>query len=117
MVAVSPRRLLDTREAGAPFGRLNAGDTGVVDYTAAVAPANAIAIIHNLTVDGTAFAGFVTAWPTGATRPTASNVNWNGPNQTRASLAISSLVNAGRVSYFPNVGTDLVIDQQGWFVP
>lgn len=117
MVAVSPRRLLDTREAGAPFGRLNGGDVGVVDYSAAVAPSNAIALIHNLTVDGTAFAGFLTAFPTGNALPTASNVNWNGPNQIRAALAISSLKNTGRVSYYPNVGTDLVIDQQGWFVP
>lgn len=117
LVAVSPRRLLDTREAGAPFGRLNAGDVGVVDYSAAVAPSNAIALIHNLTVDGTAFAGFLTAFPNGNTLPTASNVNWNGPNQIRAALAISSLKNGGRVSYYPNVGTDLVIDQQGWFIP
>jgi hypothetical protein len=116
MIAASPVRLLDTRQVGAPFGRLRGGDTGIVDYSAAVTP-GAIAIVHNLTVDGTQFAGFVTAFPAAHTRPTASNVNWNGPNQTRASLTVSSLGDAGRVGYFPNVGTDLVIDRSAWFTP
>jgi hypothetical protein len=116
MIAASPVRLLDTREPGAPFGRLRGGDTGVIDYTNAVTP-GAIAIVHNLTVDGTQFAGFVTAYPASQTRPVASNVNWNGSNQIRASLTVSNLGDAGRVAYYPNVGTDLVIDRSAWFTP
>jgi glucose/arabinose dehydrogenase len=113
--AASPARLLDTRKAGAPFGRLNAGDTGVINYTAAVDP-GAIAIVHNLTLDRTHGPSYLTAFPSGSARPTASNVNITAAAQSRATLAISRLGTAQSVSYFASDALDLVIDRSGWFI-
>ena len=113
LVATSPTRLVYTPN-NSPFGRLNAGDTGIVNFSPAVGT-GAIAIVHNLTVTDTAGAGFLTAWPGGQARPTASNLNWNGAKQIRAALAISSLQSGSEVAYFPNVATDLIIDRSGYF--
>ena len=113
-VASSPRRLLDTRAPQALFSRLDAGDIATVKYTARVS-AGAIALVHNLTVDATGPGGFLTAYPTGSALPLASNVNWSGANQTRASATISNLANAGQVNYYAKTATDLIVDISGWF--
>jgi len=114
-VASSPRRLLDTRAPQALFSRLEAGDIATVKYTARVS-AGAIALVHNLTVDATGPGGFLTAYPTGSSLPLASNVNWSGANQTRASATISNLANAGQVNYYAKTATDLIVDLSGWFI-
>ncbi len=113
MIAISPLRVTDTREKQ-PFGRLDGGDTGVLNYAGFFAGATAIAT--NLTVDGTQSSGFLTAWPADQPRPTASNVNWSGAGQTRAALALSSLAGDGKIAYLPNVGTDFVVDVSAYFV-
>ncbi len=113
LVASSPQRVVATPD-GNPFGRLTGGTPVSRDYSSVVGT-GAIAIVHNLTIDASADAGFLTAWPAGSTAPTASNVNWSGPRQTRAALAISSLAAAGRVSYSTNVATDLFVDRFGYF--
>lgn len=116
LIAVSPRRVIDTRDVQ-PFRRLNGGDIGVPDYSPIVPqPEGAIAIVTNVTVDATQSGGFLTAWPADQTRPTASNVNWSGANQTRAALTISSLASDNLVAYYPNVATDMVVDVSAWFV-
>lgn len=115
MIAVSPFRAIDTR-GRQPFGRLNGGDTGIPDYSPVIPAGGAVAIATNLTVDGTQSGGFLTAWPADQSRPTASNVNWNGASQTRAALTISSLASDNQVAYFPNVATDLVVDVSAYFV-
>jgi glucose/arabinose dehydrogenase len=113
LVALSPQRVVATPDRN-PFGRLSGGTPVSQDYSSVVGT-GAIAIVHNLTIDGSADAGYLTAWPAGSTAPTASNVNWSGPRQTRAALAISSLASAGRVSYGSNVATELFIDRFGYF--
>ena len=114
LVAKSPYRVLSTPDK-VPFGRLNGGDRAIADYSSAGLAGGAIAIVTNLTVDGTAGAGFVTAWPNDQVQPTASNVNWSGPRQTRAALAISSLASANKISYYQNVALDLLVDVSGYF--
>lgn len=113
MIATSPIRVTDTRN-NVPFGRLNGGDTGILDYS--VLTSNAKAIVTNLTVDATQSPGFLTAWPANQPVPTASNVNWSAANQTRAGLALSSLAADGEVAYRPNVATHFVVDVSAWFV-
>ena len=115
LVATSPVRVVSTLDHS-PFGRLNGGDVATADYYSInIIGANAIAIVHNLTVDDTSAAGFLTAWPASQTQPTASNVNWSAAHQTRAALAVSSLASAGKVSYFQNVGHEFFVDVSGYF--
>ena len=71
---VVPERLLDTR--GGP--RPAAGQTIELQVTGAGTrgiPADAVAVALNVTVTEPAAATYVTVWPCGQTRPTASNVN------------------------------------------
>lgn len=91
----SPRRLLDTRDGtgaaqSSATGPLGQGETRVLDLVgpAGVPLIGAGAVTVNVTVTGpTASGGYLTLWPAGQPRPTASNLNFD-PGQTRANLAI-----------------------------
>ena len=116
--SATPLRLLDTREpAGSATGlftKLDTGETGILGYGPYVKP-GAIAIVHNVTVDATVAAGFLTVYPRGNSLPLASNVNWNGAGQTRASLTLANLSSGSDVAYYAKVATHLIVDGEGWF--
>ncbi len=117
--SLSPARLLDTREGvGAPQTAVAQG--AVVDLqvtgVGGVA-ADADAVVMNVTVTEPTASGFVTVWPTGATMPTASNLNFV-PNQTVPNLVIAKLGAGGKVSLFNSAGsTQLIADVLGYFRP
>src|SRR6185437_1198755 len=68
----------------------------------------------NVTATDTTQAGFVTVWPTGATRPTASTLNFVA-GQTIPNLAVMQLGSGGDISLFNSQGnTDLIVDVTGW---
>jgi hypothetical protein len=114
----TPTRLVDTRTSGA----LGAGATITVAVTGAAplpAAASTRAAVLNLTVVGPAGEGFWTAYPTGTTMPTASNVNvderWA---QLGANLAVPNLVTVpvgadGTVTIFSQRGGHVVVDMLG----
>lgn len=118
-VGVSPTRVLDTRTGPGPLGKVAGGQTITVDLSAAV-PADATAVALNVTgVEATA-ANFVTVWPAGTPRPTASNLNLV-PGQ-----ALSNAVTVGlgtgsaarRISLFTNAGAvNLIADLAGYYRP
>lgn len=110
--ALSPMRVLDTR-TGAPLG---GADTRTVSLSASV-PANATAVTLNLTgVDATA-ATYVSAWPTGAPRPEASNLNLSGPNATPNLVTVKLGTNRS-INLFNNAGAvHLVADLAGYYAP
>ena len=123
-VSLQPTRLLDTRAgrltADGLFdggGAVPAGGTltlGVLNR-AGVPTTGVSAVALNVTVTGTTDTGFVTVWPTGTTRPTASNLNYV-PGQTVSNLAIVKVGDNGNVSLFNSRGSsDLVADIVGWF--
>jgi len=117
-VPVPPTRLLDTRtgEGAAAPGALPAD--GVLDVPIggrAGVPADALAVAVNLTATNAAAAGYVTAWPTGAPRPTASNLNLAGPGHTAATFATVALGAGGRLSLYTQGGADLVADVTGYW--
>jgi glucose/arabinose dehydrogenase len=112
--AVVAARLSDSRQAGARLGRLPTAGSGTLDFTSNVG-ASARAVVYNLTATRTSAPGYVTAYPAGDAVPLASNVNADAAGQSRASLAISSLANASKVSFFASAATDVVIDESGWF--
>jgi peptidoglycan hydrolase-like protein with peptidoglycan-binding domain len=115
----TPKRLLDTREAGAPVpegGTANvrvAGAEGLPDIDEA-----RVAVL-NVTVVGPAGVGFWTAFPHGEPMPLASNVNvderWSALGDR---LAVPNLVTVpigsdGTVDIFSQRGGHLVVDMLG----
>lgn len=115
---VAPARLLDTRTGvGAPVGKIGAGKT--VDLQVAGrggVPASGVgAVVLNVTVTGPSAASFLTAYPTGESRPTASSINfakgWLGSNNVTVKLPAN-----GKVSVFNNSGsTDVIVDVVGFY--
>lgn len=111
--ASAPTRVLDTRLLSIP--KLTAGRTLVFPIAALDAvPDDATAVIINLTgVEPTA-RGFVTAYPSGQARPTASNLNLVA-GENRPNLAIVPIGEDGAINLYTESGAHLVVDLAGWF--
>jgi hypothetical protein len=73
------------------------------------------AVVLNLTATDTTASSFLTAWPSGSTRPTASNVNWTAgqsvPNRVIVPVGPNGQINV----YNHTGGVDVAIDVNGWF--
>ncbi|WP_027345442.1 putative Ig domain-containing protein [Hamadaea tsunoensis] len=113
---LTPVRVLDTRSGlGAPAGAVGPQKTislrlgGVADI-----PDTAGAVVLNLTGTAPTAATFVTAYPSDAVRPTASNLNLTA-GQTRPNLVIAKLGADGVVKLYNNSGSvHLIADVVGW---
>jgi glucose/arabinose dehydrogenase len=112
---IAPSRQADSR-IPLGFGPLPIGTSQMLDPSGGV-PAGAVAISQNVTMTQTLGGGFVTAYPADAPRPLASNANASGPNQDRASLALTKVGAGanGAVGYYSSGGTQLVVDITGYF--
>jgi cell wall-associated NlpC family hydrolase len=109
--AVTPTRLLDTRTgakpaAGAVLDLPVIGTAGV--------PAGAAAVVVTLTATNADGPGYVTAYPCGAARPLASNVNVVA-GATTPNLATVAVGPAGDICIFVSVGTHMVVDLTAWY--
>ena len=104
-------RVLDTRVGGVG---LAPGDVKTVDVSPAGVPADAIAVVVNITATDTGV-GFWTAFPLNQIRPNASNLNIDTPGQTRAGQAIVLLSGGPAFNVFSMGGGDLIVDVAGWF--
>ncbi|SCF47398.1 Fibronectin type III domain [Micromonospora matsumotoense] len=113
---LSPTRLVDTRTGSGgttpgPDGRLDVQVTGA----GGVPAAGVSAVVLNTTVAGADAAGYVTAYPAGQPRPTASTLNFVA-KQVLANRVIVPVGTDGKVSFYNRAGsTPLVIDVTGWF--
>ncbi len=107
---VTPARLVDTR-VPVGFGRLGALTTATIAYPDGTSVA---AAVHNLTAVRTSAGGYVAAHPSNAV-PVVSNVNFNGPSQTRAALAFTQLGSDGAGRFTASVPTDFIVDLVGVF--
>ncbi|CCH80023.1 exported hypothetical protein [Nostocoides japonicum T1-X7] len=117
LVALTPARLLDTRTGnGAPVGSVKAKSTTALRVTGrgGVPSAGVAAVVLNVTVTAPAQSGYVTAWPAGAARPTASNVNY-ARGQTVADQAIVKVGTGGVVDLYSYASSHLVVDVTGYF--
>jgi hypothetical protein len=73
------------------------------------------AVVLNVTVTNPTAASFVTVWPTGQTRPNASNINF-AAGQTVPNLVTVKVGAGGQVSLYNAVGnTDLIADVAGYY--
>ncbi len=111
-VPVSPKRLLDTRTGSEPLAR---STTGLTVTGVGGVPASAVAaVVVNLTVVGPAQAGYALAWPAGATRPTASAVNYSR-GQTVGTQAIVKVGTGGQIDLYTLARANLLVDVTGYY--
>jgi sortase (surface protein transpeptidase) len=104
-------RVLDTRQRGSGVGPQS---TERVDVSAAGVPADAVAVVVNLTATETGV-GYWTAFPLGQVAPNASNLNVDRVGQTRAGQAIVLLSGEPAFNVFTQGGGHLVVDVAGYF--
>jgi hypothetical protein len=127
---LAPVRICDTR-AGNPSGlsgaaaqcnglTIGTGGTRVVNVANASdsfgVPANATAVVLNVTVVNPSAPGFVTAYPTGAVLPVASNINYVG-GEVVPNLVEVGIGSGGDVSFYSSSQSDLVVDVEGYTSP
>lgn len=118
--SLSPARLLDTRKGiGAPTGVVGQGQAVTLTIAGADGgqlPSSGIkAVALNVTVTGTLGTGYVTAYPDGTTRPTASNLNFT-PGATLANMVIVPVGADGKIDlYNSSTGTQIIADVDGYF--
>jgi hypothetical protein len=68
----------------------------------------------NVVLTESSGSGFVTAWPSGQPRPTASNLNVEGAGATISTLVTVPVGANGKVNLFTQSGGHLVADVAGW---
>ena len=111
-VSIPLTRALDTRASGGAAA-MEPVDVDVAGF----GPAEAAFAIVNLTLVDSTSGGFVSAWPAGASQPETSNLNVDGPGQTRAGLAIVPIGAGGAISVMSSTAGDLLVDVFGYFGP
>lgn len=112
LTAIMPRRLVDTRYGtGVPKAQVPA--RGTVTFTAAASGTGAVVL--NVTSTSVTSTGYLTVYPAGAARPTASTLNLQ-PGISVANVTVVKPGTGGRVTIY-NGGTkplDVVVDLQGY---
>lgn len=114
---LSPSRILDTRFGeGAPEA-VGAGATLSLQVTGrGGVPATGVsAVAMNVTAVGPTEESYLTAWPAGLSRPTASNLNYR-PGDVVPNLVVVKVGAGGVVNLFNATGlTHVIADVVGWF--
>jgi subtilisin family serine protease len=114
---LDPTRVLDTRDGtGAPATRLGPNSSITVQLTGrgGIPTTGATAVALNLAAINPTQTSFITAYPTGTTKPLASNLNLT-PGLTTPNLVIAKLGANGTITLYNNSGTvDLIADITGW---
>ncbi|MDT0213368.1 fibronectin type III domain-containing protein [Rothia sp. ARF10] len=115
--AISPTRVLDTRSGLGTWTarKIPAGQS--IDVTMPNLAPGTTAVTLNVTAVNPSATSYLTVWPTGQTRPTASNVNFatgaTVPNQVIAKVGTNN-----RVSIYNANGTvDVLADLAGYYAP
>jgi hypothetical protein len=112
----APTRVLDTRiGTGAPTAKLGAGANLTLTFPGL--PEETTAVALNVTATGPTAAGYLTAYPGGGTRPTASNLNFVA-GQTIPNMVLVPLGPGKTVTFFNSAGTvNVIADLVGSFAP
>jgi hypothetical protein len=125
---VTPTRILDTRSGPVPAGRSvgqPVGPGGSIDLTVrgtlvggtVTVPPTATAVVLNVTATDVTAPSYVTVYPTGVTRPTASNLNMEA-GETVPNLVTVKVGAGGQVRLSNAAGTTaLVVDLMGYYAP
>jgi len=115
-VGMTPTRILDTamarriQDALGPHGSIPLPLGGVAGI-----PADASAVVANVTVTGTTAGSYLTAWPDGSPQPLASDLNWTA-GITVPNLVVVKLGPNGKLDLYNAVGsTDVILDVVGYY--
>ena len=124
VTALVPARILDTRPGFTTVDGQFAGNGALssgqrldlkVGGRGGLPASGVGSVVMNVTVTDPSASGFITVWPTGQSRPLASNLNFT-PAQTVPNLVITGVGTNGEVSLFNSAGnTQLIADITGWF--
>ena len=117
----APQRLLDTRPGlSTSDGLFAGGGLRPAESTLqlpvagrAGVPADASAVVLNVTADAAVGDGFITIHGAGTERPNASNLNYRG-GQTIANAAIARVGAGGQICLYTFGATHLIVDVAGW---
>lgn len=120
--AISPERILDTREGIGLAGRFRAGVPRSFQVTGnGGVPANATAVTGNLTVTGSTGAGYLSLGPTVSATPDASTLNFpkgdTRANNVTVRLGPGGKLGAVYVSGVAGTTAQVVFDVTGYFTP
>ena len=111
--AEAPIRLLDTRISVQTLGP-NGSFTLPVAGLAGV-PVGATAVVLNVTVTNTTAPSWLVVYPSTASRPLASDLDWVG-GRTIPNLVVATLGSTGAITIFNSAGsTDVIVDLAGWY--
>ncbi|MDN5766686.1 MAG: N-acetylmuramoyl-L-alanine amidase [Humibacillus sp.] len=115
-VALSPRRVLDTRSGFYSPWRPVAGHTSISLPVAGI-PTTAKGVALTLTATGITGSGPLLAYPSGVSRPTASTLNAM-VGRTVANFVTTGVGSGGSVTLYNGASTlHLVSDLTGYFIP
>jgi hypothetical protein len=112
--ALSPSRLIDTRVTSTPFHN---GEVRPVQIAGvAGVPADATAVVANVTATHTGSAGLLSVFPAGGTRPSTSTLNFDAGEVASNRVVVG--LSGGKLSvYTQATRTDVLIDVVGSFRP
>jgi hypothetical protein len=116
--ALPPTRILDTRTGnGGHEFPLGAGETLTLQVAGRgnVPSSDAGAVTMNVTVANATAASYLTVWPTGVTRPVASNLNF-AAGETIPNRVTVGLGSGGQVNFYNALGNvNVIADVNGFF--
>jgi len=118
----SPARIADTRPASGYQGEGSPVTPSTpltiqVEGLGGVPATGVSAVVVNITATGgTTNGGYLTAYPTGSSTPSASTVNFNA-DQTVPNRAIVALSSTGQmtIAYGPSGSVNVIVDVSGYF--
>ncbi len=120
-----PYRLLDSRsgattvadEWNTKWGAGVSRGVTVVGVSTSGVPADADAVVLNVTATGPTAGSFLTVWPNGEARPTASNLNF-AAGATVPNAVTAKVGTLGKVQIYNDKGSvDVIVDVVGYFEP
>ncbi len=116
--AINPARVADTRAGSFTVDGASVGGGPLTTLEVSVAgragvPADAAAVLANVTVHAPAAAGFVTVYPCGASFPLASNLNFSA-GQTVANLVLARIGSGGKICLYSSSPAHLIVDITAW---
>ncbi|MGL4178675.1 MAG: hypothetical protein ACRCSN_21670 [Dermatophilaceae bacterium] len=112
----SPTRFLDTRTSGTRRPLSSGASTTVqIGGRSGIPTSGVSAVVLNVTAVSTTATGYFTLWPSGASRPTVSSINfpraWTGAN-----LVTVPVGSTGAVSLYNSGGSaHALVDVLGWY--
>lgn len=116
-VALTPRRIVDTRVGLGGSDRLAAGELVSVQVAGEHGiAADATAAVVNVTAVAPASSGFLSVFPCSTGSPDTSVLNY-GPGEVVANSTIATLDGSGRLCVWTLAASDVLVDITGWLAP